>query len=141
MTKQKKEYYSVIQASIHISQSEIAAIYPDYNYTWDTEQIDKLRGVLFDLGLDTSQYFELQEVSQHRNRLGKIVTCQRYYGSERLDLDWLKSGFASQSAKDKAKNSRLLDDLYREKSLTIDAQLALESRDRYNKIEDEEGDE
>lgn len=142
MTKQKKEFYSMIQASLHISESEIAAIYPDYEYSWFENDIDKLKGILFDLGADTNQPIDYQEVTQHRNRMNQVVTCGRYYCSERLDSDWLKSGYASQAAKDKAKNSRLLDDLYRSRALTIDTQLALESKDRYSKVEDEiEGEE
>ena len=53
----------------------------------------------------------------------------------------MQSGFASQAAKDKAKNSRMLDDLYREKALTIDAQAALERKDMFaSKTEDESED-
>lgn len=137
MTKQKKEYYSVIQASIHVSQSEVAQAYPDYEYSWNETQVDKLNGILFDLGLDTKQHYEFQDVSLHRNRLNQVVTCHRWYGSERLDDDWIKSGYASQAAKDKVKNSRMIDDLYKMKALTIDTQLALEARDRYQKNEDE----
>jgi len=142
MTKQKKEYYSVIAAVVHVSESEIAALYPDYEYSWFENDIDKLKGILHDLGADTNQHIEYQIATQHRNRLGNVVTCARYYCSERLDLEWLKSGYASTAAKDKAKNSRLLDDVYRSKALTIDTQMALEARDKYQKIEDElEGEE
>lgn len=137
MTKPKKEFYSMISNVIHISESEIAALYPDYEYSWFEEYPDKIRGILFDLGLDTNEHWEFQDATQHRNRLNKVVTCGRVYGSERTCKEWLNSGLASQAAKDKAKNSRLLDDLYRSKAMTIDTQLALESRDRYQKIEDE----
>jgi len=135
--QKKKEYYSVIMSVIHVSESEIAALHPDYEYSWNEEQVDKLKGILFDLGLDTNQYYELQDCSQHRNRMNKVVTCRRWYGSERLDDYWIRSGLASQAAKDKVKNSRFVDDLYRMKALTIDTQLALEIKDRYNKIENE----
>lgn len=137
MTKPKKEFYSMIQASLHISETEIAAIYPDYQYDWFENDIDKLKGILFDLGADTNQPIDYQTATQHRNRMNQVVTSGRYYCSERLDDSWLRSGLASQAAKDKAKNSRLLDDLYRSKAMTIDTQLALESRDRYQKNEDE----
>lgn len=137
MTK-KKEYFSMIQASLHVSESEIAALYPDYEYNWFDNDIEKLKSILFDLGLDTAQYFEYQTATQHRNRINKIVTCGRFYGSERSDTDWLNSGYASAAAKDKSRNSRLTDDLYRMKALTIDTQLALEARDKYNVIEEEQ---
>ena len=140
MTKQK-EYYSMISTPIHISESEIAFAYPQYNANWLTENLSDLNAVLFDLGLDTSKHYQLQEVTQHRNRLGKVVVCGRYLGTERDDTDWMQSGFASQAAKDKAKNSRMLDDLYREKALTIDAQAALERKDMFaSKTEDESED-
>lgn len=141
MTNKKKEYYSVIQSTIHISESEIAILYPDYQYSWFENNTEKLKGILFDLGADTNQYFEYHEPTQHRNRLGKVVTCGRYFCQERLDNDWIKSGYASEAAKDKVKNSRMLDDLYRAKGLTVDMQEAMERKDKYKEIEDEEGEE
>lgn len=131
MTKHKKEFYSLIANPLHVSETEIAAIYPDYEYSWFENDIDKLKGILFDLGADANQPIDYQAATQHRNRMNQVVTSGRYYCSERLDDSWLKSGYASQAAKDKAKNCRMLDCLYREKALTIDTQLALESRDRY----------
>lgn len=128
----------MIATPIHISESEIVAVYPEYQASWLEDNIDDLKSVLFDLGMDTNQHFEVQPVTQHRNRLGKVVTCARYVGEERLDIDWLKSGMASREAKDKAKNSQMLDDLYRMKGLTIDAQLAMEKRDMYKTLEEEE---
>lgn len=135
--KSKKEYYSVIATPIHISESEIAIICPDYNANWLAENTDYLKSVLYDLGMDTAKHFEVHEVVQHRNRLGNVVTCSRYYGEERSDDEYLRSGYASTAALDKSRNSRLTDDLYRMKALTIDTQMALEARDRYCKIEDD----
>lgn len=138
MTRSKKEYYSVISTPMHISQSEVSYLYPDYTFDWHFTEVQKLKGILFDLGLDTNQFYEFSEVTQHRNRMNQVVTCNRWFGVERSDIEWLKSGYASQAAKDKAKNSRLCDDLYRAKALTIDTQLALEARDKYNVIEEEQ---
>lgn len=140
MTKHKGDYYSMIAATIHVSETEIAALYPDYKYSWYDDDKEKLVGILYELGLDTKQYWEYQEPCQHRNRMNQLVTAGRYYGSERLDEAWLNSGLASEAAKDKAKNSRLLDDLYRSKAMTIDAQMSLERKDMYNVVEDEETD-
>jgi len=129
----------VIATPLHVSETEIAKVYPDYNYSWFEEDLKyNFKGILFDLGLDSKQHYEYQVPSQHRNRLNEVVTSGRYYGVERSDDEWLKSGFASEAAKDKAKNSRLCDDLYRAKALTIDTQLALEARDKYNVIEEEQ---
>lgn len=141
MTKSKKEFYSMIMAPIHVSETEIAYLYPDYEASWIEAEVDKLQGILFDLGLDTKQHYEIQPAMQHRNRMKQVVTCSRYYGVERSDTDWLSSGYASTAAKDKALNCRLLDDVYRSRALTIDAQLALESKDKYNVVEDEDEEE
>ena len=136
--KPKKDYYSVIMSVVHVSESEIASIYPEYNVSWLTENIEDLKSILFDLGMDTSKHFELQEVTQHRNRLGKVVTCGRYLGEERSDSDWLKSGYASPAAKDKSLNSRLTDDLWRSRGLTIDMQAAMERKDMYSNSSEED---
>ena len=137
----KKGYTSMISDVMHVSESEIAMIYPQYDVSWLVDRIDDLKSVLFDLGLDSNQNFTLQEVTQHRNRLGQVVTCGRFEGVERSDTGWLKSGYASQAARDKSKNSKLLDDLYRERGLTQDMQDAMERKDKYKEIEDEEGEE
>lgn len=138
----KKEYNkSPICAPVHVSETEVAALYPDYNSNWATEEPDKLRGILFDLGLDTDEFYELQPTSQHRNRMNQVVTCCRWYGSSRIDQQWIKSGLASQDAIDKAQNSQLLNDLYRMRGLTVDAQVAMEYKDRYCKVEEQEGEE
>ena len=134
----KGNFYSMIDARIHVSESEIAVAYPDYHCNWLYEETDKLKGILYDLGLDTNLQFELQEVTQHKNRLNQTVTCARYMGSERLDAAWINSGLASQAAKDKVKNCSMLDDMYRCRGLTIDAQLALESKDKYELQEDQD---
>lgn len=134
----KKGYYSMIDVTLAVSESEIALIYPQYDVSWLVEQIDDLKSVLFDLGLDTNQHFELQEITQHRNRLGQVVTCGRYLGYERGDDSWLKSGYASQAAKDKSRNSRMTDDLYRMKGLTIDMQESMERKDKYRDLEKED---
>lgn len=138
MPKQKKEFYSMIATPMHVSESELVVICKDYDVSWLTDNTDYLKSVLFDLGLDTTKHFELQDVCQHRNRLGKVVTCRRYLGDERSDGEYLRSGFASTEALDKAKNCRMLDCLYRTKGLTVDVQVALESRDKYNKVEEGE---
>lgn len=127
--------YSLIAAVIHVSESELALADKHYSANYPEHKLQKL---LYDLGLDTAQHYELQHTTQHRNRLNEIVTCCRYYGSERCDSEWLDSGYASQAAKDKAKKSYFTDDLYRSRAMTIDTQLALEEKDRWRKQEDEE---
>ena len=139
MTKHKGVYTSMIDNTYIVSESEIAMIYPQYNISWYTDQIEDLKTVLWDLGMDTqNENFTLQDVTQHRNRLNQIVTCSRYAGLERSDSAWINSGYASQAAIDKSRNSRMTDDLYREKGLTVDMQQAMEKKDKYQVVEDEE---
>jgi uncharacterized protein YllA (UPF0747 family) len=74
---------------------------------------------------------------QHRNRFNESVVCSRWVGNERLDTAWIKSGYASRSAIDKASGSRMTEDVYRSRHETEDTQAALESRDKYNDTEEE----
>lgn len=131
--KIQQKGFSLISAKIHVSESEIAASYPDYNADWETKYPFKLKEILWNLGLDSTQDYIIQEATQHRNRIGQMVTCARYYGNERIDPYWLKSGLASQAAKDKAVNNKLLDESYRTRYETEDTQDYLERRDMYDK--------
>jgi hypothetical protein len=79
-----------------------------------------------------------QDGLQHRNRLNEVVVCSRWVGEERLDEAWLYSGYASREAIDKASGSKILEDLYRSRYLTQDAQDSLEARDRYNVVKEED---
>lgn len=131
----KKNKPSMIAAYCILSETDVAAVEPDYTYEWfdiNNPNYKKLLGVLYDLGMDTNEYIELQAPVQHRNRMNKIVICGRFVGSERIDNEWLKSGYASREAIDKASGSKLLEELYRAKGLTIDAQLAMEYKDKYS---------
>lgn len=134
-------FISMIAAMIHVSQSEVQMAYPDYDYSWNSQDSPnnaKLLKCLYDLGLEINFQYEFQEPTQHRNRLGQIVTCGRWYGTERVCGEWIKSGYASKEAIDKSKNSRFLDDLYASKGLTIPVQIAMEIKDRYNNKQEEE---
>ena len=129
--------YSMIAAVMHVSESELILAEPNYGFQWAESNKDKLNKLLWDLGLDSNFQFEFQPAVQHRNRLNQIVTCGRYYGTERSDYEWIKSGYASEAAIDKAKGSKFVDDLYRSRGLTVDVQVALEIKDKYNKVEEE----
>jgi hypothetical protein len=139
--KPKKLRYSQIAAVIHVSESEVVLVHSDYESSWNNpcnpnhlKLVSTLRG----LGLSTNFPYEYQQVSQHRNRLGQVVVCSRWFGDEREDSEWVNSKYSSQAAKDKAKRSEFLDDLYRQKGLTTDAQVAMEIKDSYNKKEEED---
>lgn len=128
---------SSIVALCIISESEIVKVMPNYSADFEnnTEEFHKM---LYALGMDTERYVLRQDGLQHRNRLNETVVCSRWVGEERLDEAWLHSGYASKEAIDKASGSKILEDLYRSRNLTQDAQDSLEARDRYNVVKEEE---
>ena len=134
----KQEYYSKIAALVNISQSDVSYIYPEYTTELEQSDPELLKNLLWNLGLDVNQPYVFQQVTQHGNKLGKIVTCHRWFGSERLCEEWLNSGYASKEAKDKAKGSRLLDEIYRSRGLTEDVLAAAEEKDKWNPWKDED---
>lgn len=109
------------------------------NYTAEFENSTlKFNNFLYSLGMDTQRPMIRQDALQHRNRFNEVVVCSRWVGEERLDEAWLHSGYASREAIDKASGSKILEDLYRSRNLTQDAQDSLEARDRYNVVKEEE---
>jgi hypothetical protein len=110
--------YEIAAISI-ISLSEIKKVRPDL--TWDkineSEQSKKeFDELLFSLGMNVKDYpYEVQKV-KHRNKFNEVVRCERMVGLERLDKEWLASGYATDEAIDKAKGNKLLVDLYRLRS-------------------------
>lgn len=96
-----------------ISMSEIAKVIPDITYKWIDENETKFYRMLHELGMDTRLNIERQEQIMHRNRLGEIRECDRWVGQERIDKQWLASGYATQEAIDKASGNRLILDIYR----------------------------
>lgn len=127
----RKGFSSDIAAFVHISESELVLADPKYsaeNYIKNKAKYEKL---MYNLGLDTSRQYMHQPCSQHRNRLGKIVTCGRFWGHERSDKGWLNSGYASREAKDRALNCKMVDEFYAIKGFTVSAQTAGELKDTY----------
>lgn len=107
-----------IVALTYISMSELVKVKPDITSAWVNENYEEFLTMLYSLGLDTNIPFEIQGNIRHRNRFGEVVTCDRYVGNERLDRQWLCSGYASVEAADKSKNNHLLTDLYRMRGMT-----------------------
>ena len=128
LTRQLKP--NAITALCIISESEIIKVMPEYNCNFEYDNPTRFKLFLFGLGMDITQDIERQDAIQHRNGLNEIVTCSRWVGQERLDSDWIRSGYASQQAKDKASGSRILEDLYRSKHLTEDAQARIAEREK-----------
>ena len=86
-----------------------------------TEKFDPVKlnigNVLYGVGLNTELPYEVQMLT-HRNRFGNVITCSRYVGNERLDDEWLKSGYASEEAIARKLDNKLLNDIFRMKGLT-----------------------
>lgn len=130
------KFKSQIVAKVIVSESEIQKLKPEFNEKYANENPTEFNDILFQLGMDVSLPVTIQRGLKHRNRLNEVVTCTRWIGDERLDNAWLKSGNASQEAKDKSCDNKILDDMYRMKSLTNDTQAVLEERDRYSVIDE-----
>lgn len=95
-----------------VSASELWTVDNKYTEEYLDQNPEELQTILYSLGMNTGTSIEVQEVT-HRNRFNNVVTCKRWVGNERLDKEWLNSGYASQEAKDKATGSKMLADLYR----------------------------
>lgn len=134
----KKKYFSDIAAKIHISESEIVLVNSEYTYDDFLNNPQKYNDLFFSLGMDMNYSFVYMPIHLHRNRLNKVVICGRFYGDERTDKEWISSGHASQAAKDKASNCRLIDEMYQVKGLTQTAQVAGELKDSYTKESEED---
>ena len=135
--KLNQQKNSQICALIHVSESEIQMWDLKYKSTWPVDFPRKFNGILWALGLDSKQAYTVQANIQHRNRLNEVQKCNRWCGNERSDPEWLNSGNASRAAVDKSKNNPIVDDIYRQRHETIDAQYTLEQRDRYTVVQED----
>ena len=128
---------NAIVAMCIISESEIVKVLPDYSSAFENREME-FKDFLYSLGMDVEKPYLRQDGLQHRNRCNEVVVCSRWVGTSRLDTEWLKSGYASREAIDKASGSKLTEDIYRSRYETEDAQSLLESRDRYDATTTEE---
>lgn len=127
-----------IAATLHISETEVYALDNNYNFTWYTTQQSKLNSILYKLGMNISRGYIMQDPCLHFNyRAKEQNNCARFYGNERIDEEWLLSGFASQAAKDKASGGSLIQDVYSARKQTEKAQADLEYQDMFRTLEDE----
>ena len=106
-----------IVALVYISYSELLKMYNSDELSKIIDNKEALNKLLWDLGMDTTSSMEMQ-TSTHRNRFGEIVDGLRWVGNERIDSEWLNSGYASRAAIDKSKNNRLLNEFYRNRGQT-----------------------
>lgn len=103
-------------AVIIISESEISKVISDWHYQYPDKHPEDFKKLLWGLGINTNLCVERQDGFYHRNRFNEIVLCSRWVGYERLDDDWIKSGYASRDAKNESSNNRMLRDLLTNKS-------------------------
>ena len=108
---------SQIIALVYISLSELQTINPSITEEWASANPLELEKALYGVGLNTELPYEVQMLT-HRNRFGSVITCSRYVGNERLDDEWLKSGYASEEAIARKLDNKLLNDIFRMKGLT-----------------------
>lgn len=132
----KEKRSSMIVAQVIISESELIKVLPKYSAAMETEEPSRFADILWQLGLDTNRPYQRQDAIKHRNRLNEVVICSRWVGDSRQDEAWINSGYASKEAIDKYSGSKILEDLYRERSATVDTQEYLESRDKYAVIDE-----
>lgn len=98
-------------AVVVISISEIAKVLPKITVQWIEENAQKFKQILWELGGDIYKPYERQGGLTHRNQFNKIVLCDRWVLCERLDKEWLESGYASREAKNEASGSKMVQDL------------------------------
>lgn len=128
---------SLILAYTPISLSEVYHVFPaEYYFGFEVDNPIRFKEMLFTLGLDVSLPYDKQTGLLHRNRLNKVVKCDRYVGEERQDKDWITSGFASREAIDKYSRNKILEDLYRMRNCTKDTEAVLASKDHYTVIDE-----
>lgn len=127
---------SMIVATVVVSASELYKTQAQYFPGFEDEFPEIFQGWLYQLGMDIKQPVIKQSNLRHRNRLNEVVLCDRWFGEERQDEEWINSGYASKEAKDKYSGNKILEDLYRSRQLTVDTQQALEDRDRHTVIDE-----
>lgn len=127
---------NAIVAQVIISESELAKVIENYSCEYVKNNPAAFKLTLYNLGMNVTEKIEQQDNLKHRNRFNEVVLCSRWVGEERLDKAWIQSGYASREAIDKYSGSKILEDLYRGKNATEDAQIYLADRDKYTVIDE-----
>ena len=94
-----------------ISESEIKKVLPNFSEDYEQKYPDDFKKLLWNLGGNINSPYERQDNLMHRNRLNEVVVCTRWVLKERLDNDWITSGYASREAKLEASGSKMVRDL------------------------------
>jgi hypothetical protein len=126
-------------AVVIISDSEIAKVLPDWHYEFPLTNPEEFSKMLWELGINTTQPVEKQEGFLHRNRFNETVLCNRWVGYERLDKEWIDSGYASRDARNEASQSRMLKDILSYK-IPSEVLVAVSTPNDYEEPEEESED-
>lgn len=89
MSKTFNPHYSISLSDLILIEDFSKA----YGYN-DTETMNK---ILYANGMEVTQGYSIEN-KQHRNLQGRVVTCPRFEGVERVDREWIQSGAASMEA-------------------------------------------
>lgn len=137
MNNYKLHRESLIVALVVVSESELEYYLGDKYYKGvEHEDQANFNSWLTSMGVDINRPIIKQKNIKHRNRLNQVVVCDRWVCEERQDPEWIFSGYASKEAKDRYSGNQIVEDLYRSRNLTLDAQIMLEDRDKYSKIDE-----
>lgn len=94
-----------------VSMSELVKVIPEITSQWISENKDKFEKIIWDLGGNIFKPYEKQEGLIHRNKFNEVVLCDRWVLTERLDKEWIESGYCSREAKNESSGSQMVRDL------------------------------
>lgn len=83
-------------AYISISMADLMTV-QGFAEAYGNKDKEKLDVIFHGCGVDVSKDYEWHFCT-HRRISGEIVTCERLEGHERIDREWLESGFATYDA-------------------------------------------
>ena len=116
--KEKKGCYA---PQVVLTEGEIQKILPSFKkemlLSTKKEVQDILTKFFFDIGIDYKRGFEIEEHQvTTKNRLGELDSSARIYFKERVDGEWLASGYASELAKEVSSDPTLSRVLFKMKN-------------------------
>lgn len=81
----------------NISMADLITV-PGFLEAYGNDDKEALKGIYHSLGFDVNKDTEWRYCT-HRKANNEIVTCERLEGYERIDREWLESGFCSYEGK------------------------------------------
>jgi hypothetical protein len=84
-------------AFISISMADLMTI-PAFPEAYGNNDQAALKDIFYNCGVDVNKEYDWHHCT-HRRISGEIVTCDRLEGKERIDREWIESGYASYETK------------------------------------------